>query len=636
MQTVPPGHEKENLRPRAGDESPDGQTADAESSLWRQFAEAANPGAFCRGWLALQCRMLRGIKCGMVLLGNPDTGPFTPVAVWPDPKISMNHLTGAAERALRERRGLLLEGDSTRGPANAAPESYHVAYPVEITGKLHGVVVLEVNSFPRHEIQFLMRQLHWGASWLEVLIRRSEELRSAETNERLQKVLDLVTSAVEYPESQQAAIAFVTRMSTAFECDRVSLGFVKRGKVDVKVLSHSAHFGKETNLIRAIGSAVEEAVDQRTVVIYPQPPDGPPLVTIEHEKLSRNHNSGAILTVPLESNGKIVGGMTLERPIDSPFDAAAIEACKAVALVAGPILELKQKEDRLLINRIFDSFGTQARRLLGPGYLVRKLVVLFLIAVTVFFSLFKVDYRVTATTNIEGVIQRVVAAPFNGYIKEALVRPGDVVREGQQLCYMDDRDLKLEQLKWMTEKEQFAKQFQEAMAKYERPQIRILRAKMDQAEAQIAMVDEQLGRTKIVAPFDGIVMSGDLSQSLGAPVERGQVLFEIAPLDEYRVIAQVDERDIGEMAVGQRSELIFPSMPGDVFPFSIERVTPVSIAKEGRNYFRVEGKMERASERLRPGMEGVGKITIDRRKLIWVWTHEAVDWLRLQVWRYMP
>ncbi len=57
---------------------------------------------------------------------------------------------------------------------------------------------------------------------------------------------------------------------------------------------------------------------------------------------------------------------------------------------------------------------------------------------------------------------------------------------------------------------------------------------------------------------------------------------------------------------------------------------------EGKNYFRIEGHMEEKSERLRPGMEGIGKITVDRRKLIWVWTHQLIDWLRLQAWRWLP
>jgi len=230
----------------------------------------------------------------------------------------------------------------------------------------------------------------------------------------------------------------------------------------------------------------------------------------------------------------------------------------------------------------------------------------------------------------------VIAAPFNGFVKEAPVRPGDIVKKGALLCTLDDRELKLEQVKLSTEREQYGKQHQEAMAKHERAQARILKAKIDQTAAQISLIEEKLTRSRIVAPFDSVVMSGDLSQSLGSPVERGQELFKVAPLEAYRVIIEVDERDIKEIRVGQSSELVLPSMPGKVFPFAVEKITPVSTAKEGRNYFRVEGRMEQALVGLRPGMEGIGKITVDRRKLIWVWTHEMIDWLRLQLWRWMP
>jgi hypothetical protein len=37
---------------------------------------------------------------------------------------------------------------------------------------------------------------------------------------------------------------------------------------------------------------------------------------------------------------------------------------------------------------------------------------------------------------------------------------------------------------------------------------------------------------------------------------------------------------------------------------------------------------------LRPGMEGVAKIDIGRRRLIWIWTHSLFDWLRVWTWQY--
>ena len=39
---------------------------------------------------------------------------------------------------------------------------------------------------------------------------------------------------------------------------------------------------------------------------------------------------------------------------------------------------------------------------------------------------------------------------------------------------------------------------------------------------------------------------------------------------------------------------------------------------------------------LRPGMDGIGKIAVDRRKLIAIWSRDLIDWLRLKVWRWWP
>jgi RND family efflux transporter MFP subunit len=617
-------------------EPADSHAPDADQNLWRQFAEATTLKVFCQSWLSLQCHMLKRVRSAMVLLGTPDRGPFTPAAVWPSPNFSVKHLTGAAERSLKERRGLFIKNDSTRSSENVVLESLHVAYPIEVSGRVHGVVALEVDERPMHEIQGIMRQLHWGAAWLEVMIQRAEALKGAETNERLQTVLDLVASAVEHERFQQAAMAFVTRLATKLECDRVSLGFEHRKHLRVSALSHSAEFGKQMNLVRAIGSAMDEAIDQQAVIVYPLPSGAAPLVIRAHEELARQHGAGTICTLPLRNEGKFFGGLTLERPANRPFDQATVELCETVAALIGPILDVKRREGRWLITKAGVSFVAQLKKLFGPGHLAIKMGAIGVFILVIFFAFAKGDYRVSATTTLEGTIQRVVSAPFNGYITEARVRPGDVIKQGELLCLLDDRDLKLERLKWSSEREQLVKQYREAMAKHDRPQVRVIQAKIDQAEAQLSLLDEQLARTKVVAPFNGVVMKGDLSQSLGSPVERGQVLFEVAPLESYRVIVQVDERDIADIAVGQEGELVLPSMPGDTFPLVVDKITPVSTAKEGRNYFRVEAYLKNTSERLRPGMEGVGKITVDRRKLIWIWTHELIDWLRLKLWAWIP
>lgn len=604
--------------------------------MWRRFAEASTPRAFYESWLALQCRMVQGAHCGLVLLGPPDRGPFTPVAVWPDAGFDANHLAQAAEQALKERRGLLAEHQSPGRNGSPPRRSAHIAYPVSVLGKVHGAVVLEVAGQTDEGIQEAMRLLHWGTGWLEATLLRADARAAAETNDRLRKVLDSVADTLDHDRFQAAAMAFVTRLATMLECERVSLGFVNRGRLRIRALSHSAEFGERANLVRTVEAAMEEAVDQQAMIVHPPQPDALPLVTIGHETLARQYGAGTICSAPLGPDNAPCGALTLEFPPSKHLDAHTVELIRTIAALAGPILNTKRREDRPLLVKAGEKAAETMGRLFGPRHLALKFggLLLCILAAVLWFA--EGMYRVKAPTVLEGLVQRSVCAPFSGYITEATARPGDIVQAGSVLCLLDDRDLRLEQAKWAAQREQLMKEHRGAMAKFDLPQVRIMEAKVNQAQAELALVEEQLARARITAPFTGVVMSGDLSQSLGAPVERGQVLFEVAPLESYRVIVEVDERDIGDIEVGQEGRLALPSLPDELFPLAISTVTPVLTAREGRNYFRVEARVLKVSGRLRPGMEGVGKIDIGRRRLIWIWTHEMVYWARLKLWALLP
>jgi RND family efflux transporter MFP subunit len=246
------------------------------------------------------------------------------------------------------------------------------------------------------------------------------------------------------------------------------------------------------------------------------------------------------------------------------------------------------------------------------------------------------EFRVAARAAIEGSVQRAAVAPFEGFVASAPARAGDVVEEGQVLATLDDRELALEAARWRAEREQQLLRYQEALGKQDRAQARMLAAQVRQTEAQLALVEGKLERARIRAPFRGIVVSGDLSQQLGAPVETGKVLFEIAPLEGYRVVLRVDERDLRYVAEGQGGQLVLTGLTAESFPVRVTKVTPVANAQDGRNVFRVEATVTDPAARLRPGLEGVAKLAVEERSLVWIWTRSLVDWVRMSLWTWLP
>ena len=388
------------------------------------------------------------------------------------------------------------------------------------------------------------------------------------------------------------------------------------------------------NLIRAIGMAMDESLDQKSIIVLP-PREGEVLVIRDHAALARQYGSDSVLTIPFTVGEATRGAFTFERPAGREFDAESVELCQAVVALCSRILEARRLNDRLFVSRIGDALRAELVKFTGPRHFGRKLSALVLMLAVVFFSFADGQYRVGATATLEGSVRRVLVAPFDAYVATGPRRAGDVVTEGTVLATLDDRDLRLEYYKWASQRAQYGKQYEEAVAQRDRAQGSIVLAQVQQAEAQMNLLAEQLGRTQITAPFDGLVVSGDQSQSLGTAVKRGQVLFEVAPLNEYRVILEVDEREVTAIKAGQTGSLVLASLPGEVFELTVTRLTPVAVSHDGKTYFRVEALLGRISERLRPGMEGVAKVEAGRRTLIWIGTHKLVDWLRLTLWSWI-
>jgi len=565
------------------------------------------------------------------VLGEPDVGPYAPVAYWPDEEAHDPELAAAAERAMSEREGVVRGEDD----GSSAAEATCVAHPLLIDDRLCGVVAISVAGAST-QMRGVMRQLQWGAGWLEALWRRKQSRSDEEFREQTATAFDMVATILEQSRFRDACNGIVTELAIRLDCDQVSIGFIRRDRAEVVAVSHAAKFGERMNLIRDLGAAMDEAIDQRAVVIYPVREDWEYRVTRDHAELATTHRLGAVLTVPLHVRERLVGALTFERGPGEVFDEATVGMADAVASVVGPILEEKRLNDRNILVKLGESLSTQLKRLFGPHYFGRKLATAIGALLIVFFSFATGNYRVTSDAALEGLVQRSVVAPFEGYLASQSVRAGETVVKDQLLATLDDRDLSLERLRWSTTHRQHRAEYDRALAERERAEANIIRTQIDQSAAQIELLDAQLMRTRVVAPFDGIIISGDLSQSVGGTVERGQEFFKIAPLDAYRVILEVDDGDIEDIQVGQTGTLLIASMPEDPLDFTVERITPVSEQDEGRNFFRVEARLHRITDRIRPGMKGVAKTNIEERLLIRIWTEGLVDWVWLTLWKWLP
>lgn len=415
-----------------------------------------------------------------------------------------------------------------------------------------------------------------------------------------------IADAADLDAAVRGLLAVIARQ---YGCRRLAFGWWRPAGTQVAALSDSAGGPPSSEVAAPLATAMDEAIDQQACVAWPAPEALASVhVPVAQAQAARFGHVAVVCSVPLFAGGRPVGAMVLERD-DHRFDAADLDALGRLAAFVAPMLLLRRQAARPL--RTFAS--ALRERLFGSG---RRLGwgIVFAGLAGVAALLLPVTDRVSAPSRVEGETQRALTAPVDGWLMKVHVRPGDRVGADQLLVELDDRDLELERLRWHTETEQAERQATEALAREDRGQYAVHAAKASQARSQRALVEAQLARQRVRAPFDGIVLSGDLTQSLGAPVRAGETLLTIAPGDRHRVIVDVDERDVARVALGARGELALSAGAGRRVPVEVVRIAPAAVVREGRTVFEIEARPLVQAD-LRPGYQGVAKFDAPPRTL---------------------
>lgn len=581
-------------------------------------------------WLAWQCKMVSGILCGVIYPLNAGGGLAAPLSSWPQSSDNKAlpgqlQLEDAAAQVLKQQHELYLTKQAY-GPQQSRSGDI-VACPLRVDENLVAVMVLLLSPRSDLQLQTILKLQLWSATWLKTLLQQQE----AASDHAGAFFITLAKAINEQDTVQTVAMALANYLADYLTCERVSIGLRQGLTLRVLAFSHVANFEKHSPLVTRIEAAMAEAIDQQENVLVPDTFLKKNLITRAHQSLANNKNT--VLSLPLPGRDGVIGAVTLERPAAQAFDEETLQLCQSLVAFIGPALAIRMDEQRSWYEKTRATVFAQVETLIGPSYLRVKIAAAACVLLLTVMALVPTLYEVTAPARVEGESRQILVASQSGYVKAVHVLAGDVVKAGQLMAVLDDRNLKLEQLKWQSELSKVDKEYQEALAKRDRTQVGILGAQRDQITAELQLVDERLQQTRLTAPFDGVVLSGDLSQSLGAPVETGQVLFEVAPLDNYRVVLEVDDYNMADLQVGNNGYLIIAALPDAPMAVRVKQIIPVAVSEDHRNFFRVEANLVQVGKApLLPGMQGVAKIEVGRRSLLWVLTHALFDRVGLWLW----
>lgn len=582
-------------------------------------------------WLNLHCQMISGVNCAILILGSRADAYLKPAAYWPTTHNDVEALLQSGRLALKNKKPVLQNSPSSQDQAKVCI----CAYPLIHHNHLIGTLVIQVEKPSQEKLQAIQHLLNLGSAWLQISPNNQETTTIAA---RLATVLEITAKSLERRTLQESATSVVTHLAQAFNCDRVSFGhLVEKRRIYVTSISHSAQIDRRSEVIQQIESAMEESLDELQSLTHPPATQNiTTQISPMQKQLCEKHKNSAVCSLLLNNNGEVSGALTFERHNGLPFDPATVELLETIAAMIGPIFDMKRLQDRSISAKVRHSIVESIRGFIGGKFLKTKLISLAVLTLCVFLSLVTGIHCISADATLEGTEHRAMVAAIDGFVAEAHLRAGQQVHKGDLIATLDSSRLKMKHRLVSSELENLAKKHDRAIGGLHRAEAVILQAQLGKSTAQLSLIEEQIARTRIIAPIDGIIVSGDLSHTLGAPVERGQVLFEIAPLNGYRMALHVKEADIAYIKSGQHGFLALSAAPSERLEFVIEDIIGVALTDDHRNGFRVEARLESNLAQLRPGMHGVGKIETTERSLFWIWSHTLFDKLSLWLWSHLP
>lgn len=266
------------------------------------------------------------------------------------------------------------------------------------------------------------------------------------------------------------------------------------------------------------------------------------------------------------------------------------------------------------IGRWLARRGTNTRVYVGLAVMCAALILMW-----------PVPYRIRCSAIVRPAESRVVAAPFAATLAQTHVILGDTVKAGDPVVTLDGRPLRLELETISAQIGQLQKERDIAMAGRRVAERQQAELKIRELSRQRDLHLERLNKLVVTSPIDGVIVSGDLRRSIGAPLEIGQAMIEVAPLDRMSVEIEIPEYEIGYVTQTSKARMRFTASSRRFIDQPIDQLYPSAEVRDNQNVFIARVDVENSQGDIRPGMRGDAVTYGPLRPWLWSITRGVVE-----------
>ncbi|HEX7862067.1 MAG TPA: efflux RND transporter periplasmic adaptor subunit [Verrucomicrobiae bacterium] len=244
-----------------------------------------------------------------------------------------------------------------------------------------------------------------------------------------------------------------------------------------------------------------------------------------------------------------------------------------------------------------------------------------------------INFSVPAAGEISPAEQVSVKPEINGRIEQLPVDIGDEVKKGDLLFSLDDKELRNEKASRETEIARAKLQLDQAERNFKRAgelaeenliskelyensktEYELAKNAVERSQREIAIIDERLTKTKILAPFNCTILTRPVSMgqavSGSGGFNSGTEVLTIADLNNLVINAHINQADITRLRQDQQVDVAVEAVSGLNVVGTVERIAPQATIRNNIKGFAVRILLKDVDKRIRPGMTANIKIPV--------------------------
>jgi len=459
--------------------------------------------------------------------------------------------------------------------------------------------------------------------------------RKVEILQTLVQVSAEITSTLNLDRVLQSVVNH-TQAIVPFE--RAAIALEQRGALQLKAISGMTQINPSSPAVSGLKEMLEWAsisTNETKVTQHGDQIDDPrPETQAKFASYFSATGMKGFYALPLIDDQGRLGILSFESSDPDFLNAAHLEIIKVLAGQATVALRNASLYREVPFINLLEPLLQRKKRFLAMEKRRRRLAIAMGSAATLFLLFCPLPMRVDGVATAFSARSAQVQAGVDGVVKNVFVHEGDHVKQGAVLAELEDWNYRADIAAAQAKYSESMAMMNRALAQNDGTLAGTEQAKVDYLKADLARAREQLARTTIRAPFDGVVSTAQVQNSVGRRLMHGDTFAEIVEVSPVVANIAIPEEDATLLHSGEVAAIKLESFPLRTFRGDVTVVSPQSQVESDHRVFFARVSLPNPDGAIRPGMQGRGKVSVGWHPAGYVLLRASALWLWSKFWSW--